>query len=314
MFLSSSSAPCSSLLSGLIFFQRGKIGGGCILLAIIGMLYSKYHAVLVVFFTILAVPEILKFRSFWFIFLVSCAAYVPHINWQITHDFASLNFYLHERDTSPWSINTTLDYLSGQLLMLGPLSALPFIYAVARHKSKNKFERVLWFNLLGIFTFFFIMSWRRHTEPNWTIPFLPPLVILSYTSIQEHPALQRFIRPAAWVSLFIVLLVKEWLTAPFTDKKWFKADCFHGWKTWAAEIKELAGQTPVVFMNSYHEPSEYMFYTGGQAFSVNGPYARKNQYNYWHYDEPMMGKKAILVSSEWYEYAGQVLPNVARYS
>lgn len=106
--------------------SEGKNRWWLILLAIIGMLYSKYHAVLVVFFTILAVPEILKFRSFWFIFLVSCAAYVPHINWQITHDFASLNFYLHERDTSPWSINTTLDYLSGRLFDVGPAFGFTF--------------------------------------------------------------------------------------------------------------------------------------------------------------------------------------------
>ena len=66
------------------------------------LLYSKYHGILVVFFTILAVPQLLKRKNFWLIAGGSLAIFWPHVLWQYQHDFSTLKYHFLERpNTSP---------------------------------------------------------------------------------------------------------------------------------------------------------------------------------------------------------------------
>ena len=61
------------------------------------MFYSKYHAVLLVAFTVISNIKLFKRPSFWFIAALAVVLYIPHILWQITHGFPSVNYHLYER-------------------------------------------------------------------------------------------------------------------------------------------------------------------------------------------------------------------------
>ncbi|MCK5701213.1 MAG: glycosyltransferase family 39 protein, partial [Cyclobacteriaceae bacterium] len=50
-------------------------------LSIVLMLYSKYHSLLVIGFTVLSNLKILYRRSFWLVVLLSVILYLPHILW-----------------------------------------------------------------------------------------------------------------------------------------------------------------------------------------------------------------------------------------
>ncbi|MFO7719216.1 MAG: glycosyltransferase family 39 protein, partial [Gillisia sp.] len=93
------SVPDGPLLASSIFYfwvldkylDSDKIKFVLLLaLSVALMLYSKYHGFLILFFTILAVPELLKKRSFWLIALFSLILFLPHIIWQIENSYPSL--------------------------------------------------------------------------------------------------------------------------------------------------------------------------------------------------------------------------------
>lgn len=66
--------------------------GVSILLAINAtlLLLSKYHGILVIGFAVLANLQLLKRKSFWLIALLSLNLFIPHIQWQVAHDFPSI--------------------------------------------------------------------------------------------------------------------------------------------------------------------------------------------------------------------------------
>lgn len=71
----------------------------------------------------------------------------------------------------------------------------------------------------------------------------------------------------------------------------------HHNREWTAAVAAKAQGRPVVFLNSYQEPSKYMFYTGDVSYSLNSVHARRSQYNYWHTEEELWGKNVLLVSN-----------------
>ena len=71
---------------------------GVILGAVVAcLLYSKYHAILLIGFTVLSIIKLLKRGSFWLAVVLTGVLYIPHILWQMHHDIPSLNYHLSER-------------------------------------------------------------------------------------------------------------------------------------------------------------------------------------------------------------------------
>jgi hypothetical protein len=70
---------------------------------------------------------------------------------------------------------------------------------------------------------------------------------------------------------------------------------FHGHKKWATEIEKIAEDRPVVFTNSYQDPSLYMFYTGSFAHTLNNKDYRKTQYDLWDFEEQLHGAEVCYI-------------------
>ena len=49
------------------------------------MMYSKYHAALILLFTLLSEWRLLLRRTFWIIVVIAVLLYLPHILWQVKH-------------------------------------------------------------------------------------------------------------------------------------------------------------------------------------------------------------------------------------
>ena len=147
-------------------------------LSIAMMLYSKYHALLVIGFTVLSNLKILYRRSFWLVVLLSLTLYLPHILWQVRHDFVSFGYHLIDRNT-PFELRHLLEYIGNQWIMIGPFCGLILLYLGITRKTTNKFESALKFNLIGFFLFFLFSSLKGHVEPHWTAVAFIPLILLS---------------------------------------------------------------------------------------------------------------------------------------
>ncbi|HEY9535038.1 MAG TPA: glycosyltransferase family 39 protein, partial [Mucilaginibacter sp.] len=54
------------------------------------LLYSKYHGILIIIFTLLSNLQLLRRRSFYLIAMIVVILYAPHIYWEISHDFPTI--------------------------------------------------------------------------------------------------------------------------------------------------------------------------------------------------------------------------------
>src|SRR5690606_38092108 len=75
------------------------------------MLYSKYHAILVIFFSLLPNLKLLKRPSLWLAAGTALILFLPHILWQISNDYPSVQFHLIDRSARPYRFSYTTDFL-----------------------------------------------------------------------------------------------------------------------------------------------------------------------------------------------------------
>ena len=255
----------SSLLNALL------LGTGMALL-----LYSKYHGILIILFTLLSNLKLFKQPLAYVAALFGIILFLPHLQWQYVHHFPSVQYQLFERSSYGYKISYTTDYVIAQFLLVGPFMGWLLLWQSFRYKTTDVFERTLKFSLVGIYLFFLISTLKGRVEANWTAPAWVPLIILSSQALQHNERWRKILWKWTPVTLLLVFALRFYMAADISPFKWMPKDEFHQNKTWAAAIKEKAGDLPVVFLDTYQKPSKYWFYTGQEAFSLNTPLYRRN--------------------------------------
>lgn len=245
------------------------------------LLYTKYHGILVVFFTVLSNVKLLKKRSFWVVAAIAILLYLPHLLWQYNNDWASFRFHLIERRYNDYEAYFTLEYLIAQPIISGPLVGIPLMWFFFKTRPKNNFQNALKYTGVGFYIFFFISSFKGHVESNWTFTALIPVIILGYEGIEKSQKTTRYIYRTFPISLVIILLFRFYLAYDFLPNSWQVKTEFHQWKSWANDIKNHAQGKKVIFANSYQKAALYEFYSGNSSFSFNNVWGRKNQFSIW---------------------------------
>lgn len=261
------------------------------------LLYSKYHGILIIFFTILSKPSILTRWKSLLVILLSVGLFMPHVIWQVMHGLPSVNYHLFERLSPPYKVSFTADFVLGQLLIAGPLVGWLIIWAALKNKAANATEKAMYWSLVGTYALFFLSSFRSRTEANWTIPLMAPLVVLSYRYLSQNKEKTRWIYRLLPYSIALVLIVRIYMILDIQALKFIPKDEFHQNKEWAAAIKKKADGLPVVFTNSYQRASKYWFYTGDTSFSLNTYRYRRSNYNFWPIEEQLQGRRLMVFGS-----------------
>ena len=277
--------------------KNDLISAVALALVIALLLYSKYHGILIIFFTILSKPVILTRWKSLLVILLSVGLFMPHVIWQVLHGFPSINYHLFERLSPPYKFSFTLDYLMGQLLIAGPLVGWLIIWAALKNKATNATEKAMYWSLVGTYALFFLSSFRSRTEANWTIPLMAPWVVLSYRYLNQNQNKARWIYRLLPYSIVMVLILRVYMILDIQALKFMPKDEFHQNKEWAAIIKKKANGLPVVFTNSYQRASKYWFYTGDTSFSLNTYRYRRSNYNFWPMEEQLQGRKLMVLGS-----------------
>ncbi|MCH8904691.1 MAG: glycosyltransferase family 39 protein [Bacteroidetes bacterium] len=264
-------------------------------LAIVFVLYSKYHGILLIFFTLLSNLALLKKRSFWIVALLSTALFIPHLYWQYANDFVTIRFHLLDRSREAYSLLLTADYIGGQLLLTGPVIGFLLLYAAFFQKPEDKFERALKFVTIGIFSFFLVSTLKGHVEANWTAVAFIPMIILAHKFISRRMNFRKWIFYLTPLSLVLIFTLRFFLAYDFLpENRKFKTQ-FHKWDDWALDIKDHANGAFVIFGNSYEDASKYWFYTGEQAYCLNNIMYPGNQYDIWNFEEGIQGKRVMYM-------------------
>jgi hypothetical protein len=257
------------------------------------MMYSKYHALLIIFFTLLSDWKLILRKTFWVIVALAVFLYLPHIVWQVKNNFVSFQYHLVGRN-DPFQPRQILEYLGNQALVTGPFVGVLLLFLAFGRRTGDAWERMLKFNLIGFFGFFLISSVRGHVEPHWTAAAFPPMLVLALVNLERYPGLYRWIRGLGLASLPVVLLIRVYLIVEIFPTPVHVSRMFHDKDIWVRQIEAEAGDLPVIFMNKYQHPSLYWFYNKKPAFTRNNILYRRNQYDVWDMEAELQGKPVLL--------------------
>jgi hypothetical protein len=260
------------------------------------MLYSKYHGILVILFTILAVPGLLKKRTFRMAAVLGTLLFAPHIVWQVRHNFITIAFQLG-RVCDWFNFSHTVRYIVGQVGMAGIFSGLILYYVLFfRFRSGNAFERILKFNCIGTLAFFLLATLKGRVEANWTIVAFVPLGIIGHKYLQARPRLRKTTMLCAFFTIAIIIVLRVLMAGP-PDNLWGLRRAYElsDWPGITAEIEEFAGGLPIT-ANLYQEASSISFYSGKVAPALNIN-SRENQFTLLRLEDKLLDSKVCFVSS-----------------
>ena len=257
------------------------------------MVYSKYHAILLLGLLVLSNLKLLKDGKFYVACLLAVLLLVPHIAWQVQADFPSFRYHLMQRgETFRWSY--FWEYLPNQLLVFNPFSFGAMAYVLLKHRATDRFERALRFIFIGFFLFFWLMAFRGHVEPHWTIIGVIPMVVLLYRKCWVDEKLMKYVKVVVTPSLLLIVLMRVGMMTPMA-----KSTGFYGKKPYYEAVAAVAGDCPVAFQGSFQKPALYHFFSNGKpSATLRSYYDRKTQFDIWQFERQWIGQRVFVVSPE----------------
>lgn len=289
------------------FLQKQNLAVSILLgLSLALMAYSKYHGALVLLFTVLANPALLRSRYFYLSLLVAALLLGPHLWWQYQHGFPTLHYHLSGR-TGQWGLRHVGEYLSQQVVAIGPgLIFIPFVC-----KAKDAFERTLKFIIIGTFSFFLLSSFKTFVHFHWTSVALYPILYFA-VRYYHQPEKGKLLR---WLILpFVVLffMARCLLMVPLIQGMHVGEDYYNGRKEWAKDIAAIAGARPVFMPNNLREASLYAFYSGKTGVTLYNRPEKKSQYELWGYEDSLQGKEVLFVAKYPYEKSTELITTMGQ--
>ncbi|MDD2611374.1 MAG: glycosyltransferase family 39 protein [Bacteroidales bacterium] len=293
------------LLSYKLFLKNENARNTLLLcLSMAGMVYSKYQACLVIGFIVLSNVRLLAKPKFWLAGIGALLLLSPHFYWQYSNHFPSFQYHLVDR-SSQFQLKFFLEFIPNQLAVFNPFTLGLVIYVLFKFRSKDVFERGLYVLIIGFLSFFWVMAYRGHVEPHWTVACSIPMIIILYNRSKEHEFVRKYIARYVLGSVVLILLIRVALVCPplagkvgFDEKKKFKA------------IESVAGKLPVVFTGSFQKPSMYTFFSGHPSTTISSIYNRRTQFDVWQTENAFEGKPVFVCAkveglSQSYQVGGQ---------
>ena len=148
-------------------------------------------------------------------------------------------------------------------------------WSILKNKTQNDFERALKFICIGTFAFFFLSTFSKKFEANWTIFLTTPLIILGLQSTQWDKKWAKNLLIFSFVLVFVARVLFILDPAMVKIKR---LNEFHGWKNWAKTIETQCSDP--ILANTYQMASKLSFYLDKPIHALNLG-SRKNQFDYW---------------------------------
>ncbi len=289
------------LLAYKKFIEKPSLGLSVVLGVIMAcLMYSKYHAVLVIVFVLLSNLKLVKNKYAWYAVLIALVCYAPHFHWLYQQDFISINYHISERPNGAYSFEKyTLGFFVNLVAIFG--LTFPFIYqALFKTRSNSLFNKALLFLTYGVIIFFFLSSFNRRVQTQWIIIICIPMVVLVFQYMLNNKTNAKWMYRLGLANIIIILYLRVGLVhQPLLFDIYYET---HGNKEWVTKVVKEAGDTPVVFENSYRNAPMYAFYSGNTSFSLNNVQYRKNQYSIDNSEETVRNKNILYISKyakEW---------------
>jgi hypothetical protein len=259
------------------------------------MLYSKYHGILILIFTITSNLKLIKSSKFQIATVLTFLLFIPHLFWQLNNNFISISYHLFERSASHYKVSFTYEYLSGQILYWGPISAIFMIISVIKFKRSSLFEKALIWNLWGFIGFFLLSSLKGRVEVNWTLPIIIPLLVFFLKFSDAKPEFTRWFYFLALPVIIMIFILRLDIVYPVFDLRIDRLDDLRGHKEFGKEIVDKCKGLPII-TNTYQKAGIVSFYTNTFTPSINLN-SRRNQFNLWHSEDSLRFRKVAYINN-----------------
>lgn len=284
-----------------------------------GLLYSKYHGVMLIFFTVLPhLLWLLRRPGAWVAALGGAALYFPHLYWQYANDYPSFRYHLNGRNDA-YRFKYTSGYVLNQLLIFSPLLLWFYVRTLYRFRglflgrgrgmqskldreaapettaewADTAFLRVNYWLIAGFLLFFLYTTTKGGTEAQWTALLSVPLCFLTFRMVRDHaPDWAPGVKKLGLATVVILVTARLLLIAP---REWLPFEKPFDHQPWAEQLAERAGDLPVMVQNSYRYSSLYEFYTGKPAWTFTDVQYRQNQYDLWTADSAFHNQSVLLL-------------------
>lgn len=239
--------------------------------------YAKYHGILLVFFTVLALPKLMLKKEFYLAALVAIVCLIPHLLWQIDHDFSTFRYHFIERPKADFNLARSLEFIGLQVILAGVFAGL-LVWWQAFKAPSSDFFRALKFISFGSVLFFLISSFSKRVEANWTIYLAVSLIpLVADASLWEKTWAKRTL----FSSLILVLVLRLIFFFPQIAPP--RINEFRGWQQWALEVEQKC-QGLEILANSYQIASKLSYYLQRPVHALNY-HSRKNQFDYYGFEK-----------------------------
>jgi hypothetical protein len=280
------------------YLEKNNFQNAVILAFIIAlMIYSKYHAFLLIGLVVLFNLKLLKRFSFWFIVFHTLIYLAPHILWQIDNDFPSFRYHLFERHVIGYNPLTTLNYIFSEIALAGPMLGWLFLYVLFTTKITNDWERALKFSGAGVYLFFLVSTFSGNFEAHWTLIALIPLLLLSYKYVVENQKWQKWIVIAGSINFVLLLAARIIILTPFAGNIHVLKQ-FSGNKENMQLIDKVSDHKPVIFQDTWTDATLYSFNKGSITTNLNSGFYRRNQFDIYELDESFRNQSVYVITTD----------------
>ena len=262
-------------------------------LVMAALMYSKYHAFLVILFVLLSNLRLVFNKYAWLSVVISLICYTPHFVWLFNNDFISIKYHLIERPNRAYEFGDfTVGFFVNLIVIFG--LTFPWIYrALLKTKATDKFNKALLFLIYGIIAFFFISSFNRRIQTQWLIVICIPMIVVVYNQILEDKITRKWVYILGIANIVILVFLRIGLIYSPLFPIVYES---HGNKDWVNKISSQVGSIPVIFENSYTEAPMYSFYSGNTSYSLNNIRFRQNQFTIDYSENLVQDQKIVYIS------------------
>lgn len=253
------------------------------------LFYSKYQAVLLVFFVVISNLKMLTKPYIYLAGIITSLLMIPHLMWHIEHNFPTFQYHLVDR-SEDFEFIYFLEYLPNQFAVFNPFILIPFVILLFKNKYQNLQEKAYYFVSVGFLVFFALTSLRGHVEPHWTVIASIPMLILFLQFIKEKPSWKKYVRTIVLGSLVLVFTTRVLLLTDILPKKLE----FTGKKQKYKTLAEKIGKTPVLFTGSFQSTSLYNYFTGNESSTLGSLNVKKTQFDIWQREQNYFGKRVFV--------------------
>lgn len=261
--------------------------------------YAKYHGALIVALILLSNIRLLINPKTYIVAAIAALLYIPHLIWQMDHNWASFAYHLSGR-MSGFNVENVWVFILNTIATFNPFWIPIFLIFAWPNRRKpidneQRFEQTLKYLTWGFMVFFLYSTRNVHVQPQWIIPLCFPMLYFIVKAASTRVKLTSYIVKVSSVFFFLLLAVRVFVMTYTGDM--INADIFNSEKQYDA-LAERIDHRPLITNGTYMVASKIRFYTGNQSYAKPNVYNRTSHYQYIDSESDLYHKPIAIEMSD----------------